>query len=144
VPYAVAGSDPEEGFSPTFREGSSAKAPASGIPAAAAAAALSAAERRKRRRKKVAEVKGRGYADAYLDYEDEPDGDAPSADEPRVSASTRGGGPMGFSGTADRPDAVAAGLTTVSTDAFDGGPVVPMLPTSWESEQDRPEGGSRN
>ncbi|MEV3903366.1 PPE family protein [Mycobacterium sp. NPDC050551] len=144
APYAVAGSDPEEGFSPTFREGSSAKAPASGIPAAAAAAALTAAERRKRRRKNVAEVKGRGYADAYMDYEDEPDGESPSADEPRVSASTRGGGPMGFSGTAGRPDAAATGLTTVSTDAFDGGPVVPMLPTSWESERDDPEGGARN
>jgi PPE-repeat protein len=139
VPYAVANRDPDGGLSPTFREGTGASAPASGIPAAAAAAALSAAERRKRRRKKVAEVKGRGYADAYLDYEDEPDADAPPQQAPPVTASARGGGPMGFTGTAGKADTAATGLTTLSDDAFGNGPVLPMLPNTWD-----PEGESQN
>ncbi|BBY18177.1 PPE family protein [Mycolicibacterium litorale] len=148
VPYAVRGADPGEGFTPTLRDSASAKAPAGDIPAAAAAAAAaSAAARRKRRRRKVAEVKGRGYADAYMDYEDDPD--EPPVDEPRVAASTRGAGPMGFTGTAPTADARATGLTTLSPDAFGSGPVSPMLPGGWNPDGEpgptgeEPEGGSR-
>jgi PPE-repeat protein len=149
VPYAVRGGDPGEGFTPTLRDSTSAKAPAGDIPAAAAAsAAAAAAARRKRRRRKVAEVKGRGYADAYMDYEDDPD--EPPVDEPRVAASARGAGPMGFTGTAPgAADARATGLTTLSPDAFGTGPVSPMLPGTWnpdgEPEQsgENPEGGPR-
>ncbi|WP_193044754.1 PPE family protein [Mycolicibacterium baixiangningiae] len=148
VPYAVRGGDPGEGFTPTLRDSASAKAPASDIPAAAAAAAAaSAAARRKRRRRKVAEVKGRGYADAYMDYEDDPD--EPPVDEPRVAASTRGAGPMGFTGTTPgAADARATGLTTLSPDAFGTGPVSPMLPGTWDPDGEPssgadPEGGPR-
>ncbi|MGE2713179.1 PPE family protein [Mycolicibacterium litorale] len=150
VPYAVRGADPGEGFTPTLRDSTSAKAPAGDIPAAAAAAAAaSAAARRKRRRRKAAEVKGRGYADAYMDYEDDPD--EPPVEEPRVvGASTRGAGPMGFTGTAPgAAGAHATGLTTLSPDAFGSGPVSPMLPGDWnpdgdpEPTGDEPEGGSR-
>lgn len=140
VPYAVRGGYPGEGFTPTLRDTTGAKAPAAGIPAAAAAAAsASAAERRKRRRAKVAEIKGRGYADAYMDYEDEPD--TPPAEEPRVTASTSGAGPLGFTGSAAKGDAQAAGLTTLSSDSFGNGPTSPMLPGTWDPED--PEGGPR-
>lgn len=138
VPYAVAGRDPWEGFSPTVRDTTGAKAPAATIPAAAAVAAASAAARRKRRRRQKDDIKGRGYADAYLDYEDEPDRDAPPAAEPRVAASARGAGPMGFTGTVSTGTTEASGLTTLAGDSFGGGPKSPMLPGTWDprSEDD--------
>lgn len=142
VPYVVPGGGPGPGASPTLREGTSAKAPASNIAAsAAAAAAASSLAKRKSRRKRGASVKERGYADAYMDYEPEPD--APeSAPRPqtRVSASSRGAGPMGFGGTVGTEGAdqsQAAGLTQLPEDPYGGGPVDPMLPGNWN-----PEGGS--
>lgn len=149
VPYAVRGDDPGgEGFTPTVRDTTGAKAPAADIPAAsAAAAAASAAARRKRRRKRAAEVKGRAYADAYMDYEDDPEPEPPHAGTPRVTASDRGAGPLGFAGTAGKGDGASTGLTTLSTDAFGGGPTSPMLPGTWHPEADppgdEPHGGSR-
>ncbi|MGE2833097.1 PPE family protein [Mycobacterium sp. SMC-4] len=133
-PYVVASRDPGEGFSPTVRDSTSAKAPSSGIPAAASGIAASAAERRKRRRRQKDDMGGRQYADISVDYEDEPDRDAPPAPEPRVSASQRGAGPMGFAGTVTKGDADAAGLTTLEGDSFGGGPKSPMLPSTWGSD----------
>ncbi|MCV7287535.1 PPE family protein [Mycolicibacterium wolinskyi] len=148
APYVVSGSDPGEGFTPTLRDKSSAQAPASGVPAAASGVAASLAARRRRRRKRGAEVEEHAYADAYMDYE------GPGADpapEPRtgVRASERGAGAMGFSGTAARSDAAAAGLTTLSGDSFDDRPVSPMLPGTWDPDAPNvippdPGGGSRN
>jgi PPE-repeat protein len=133
VPYVVAGRDPGGGFSPTVRDATGAKAPAATIPAAASGVAASAVERRKRRRRQKDEIKGRGYADAYMDYEDEPDEAPPGtpADQQGISASARGGGPMGFSGTVTRDRVEAAGMTTMGSDAFGGGPSMPMLPATW-------------
>lgn len=136
VPYAVANRDPGEGFSPTVRDSTGAKAPAATIPAAASGVAASAAARRKRRRKQQEDIKGRGFADAYLDYEDGPDQEQPPRTEPRVTASERGTGPMGFAGTVatgGKDTVEAAGLTTLAGDAFGGGPKAPMLPNSWGS-----------
>lgn len=140
VPYAVAGRDPEEGFSPTVGGSSSAKAPASGIPAAASGIAASAAERRKRRRRQKDEITGRAYADAYADYEPEADyepgpeaGDEPPVrQDPRIAAGERGAGRMGFAGTLAKDSEQAGGLTTLSGDAFGGGPKAPMLPGNWD------------
>ncbi|CAN3126623.1 PPE family protein [Mycobacterium sp. smrl_JER01] len=146
VPYAVAGRDPGTGFSPTVRDSSSAKAPAAGIPAAAAGVAASAAERRKRRRRQKDEITGRAYADAYADYEPEPDDEPPAPREPRITATGRGAGPMGFAGTVSRETERAAGLTALSGDAFGGGPKAPMLPTGWDADtepddhHDHPDG----
>lgn len=139
VPYAVAGPDPG-GESPTFREGSSAKAPAADIAAAsAAAAAASALAKRKARRKRGATIKERGYADAYMDYEPEPDPEPTAREQPRTTASSRGAGQIGFTGTVTESDSQAAGLTELSGDSFGGGPTEPLLPGDWN-----PEGGSRN
>ncbi|MDG4663177.1 PPE family protein [Mycobacterium sp. 236(2023)] len=139
VPYVIAGRDPGEGFSPTVRDTTGAKAPAATIPAAAAGVAASAAERRKRRRKQKEDIKGRGYADAYMDYEDEPEAEPPSRPEPRVTASARGAGPMGFSGTVSKDTEAAGGLTTLAGGAFGGGPKEPMLPGSWGAEEQEEE-----
>ncbi len=129
VPYVVAGHDPGEGFSPTVRDSTAAKAPAATIPAAAAGVAASAAERRKRRRRQKEDIRGRGYADAYMDYKDEPD---PPPTAQRITASTRGAGPMGFPGTVSTGTAEASGLATLAGDSFGGGPKSPMLPRTWD------------
>ena len=133
VPYAVAGGHPGEGFTPTLRDRTAAKAPAADIPAvAAAAAAASARDRRKARRRRTAIV--RDYGDEYMDMDTGVDEGPPSADEPRVAASTRGAGPMGFAGTAPKGTTEAAGLTTLPSDSFGGGPVSPMLPGTWNAD----------
>jgi PPE-repeat protein len=143
VPYAVAGPDPGPGPTPTLREGTGAKAPASDVAAsAAAAAAASSLAKRKARRRRGAAVTQRGYADAYMDYDpDEPE--APEASEhapqQRVSASSRGAGPIGFTGTTGKGDSEAAGLTELAGDSFGSGPTDPLLPGDWD-----PEGGSRS
>lgn len=126
LPYAVIGIDPGEGFTPTFREGSSAKAPAQGIPAAAAGVA--ARDKRRSRRKRTATMPEHQYADEVLDYDPGP------PEEPVVTASGNGSGAMGFTGTAARTDTVAAGLVTLPADEFDSGPTVPMLPNTWGPE----------
>jgi PPE-repeat protein len=44
---------------------------------------------------------------------------------------------MGFTGTAQRkPVAEAAGLTTLDTDEFGSGPTLPMLPGSWDQQDE--------
>jgi PPE-repeat protein len=142
VPYAVYGGHPWEGFTPTLRDKTVAKAPAADIPAvAAAAAAASARERRKARRKRGAIA--RDYGDEYMDLEaDSPE--PPPIETPRVSASTKGAGPMGFSGTVGQGTAEATGLTTLAGDSFGGGPKTPMLPGTWDSDSDSPNGEEEN
>jgi PPE-repeat protein len=132
VPYAVGGWDPGEGFTPTLTDKTAAKAPAADIPAvAAASAAASARERRKARKKRGAIA--RDYGDEYMDL-DADDSTPPPAEEPRVAASARGAGPMGFTGTAAKGTTEAAGLTTLQGDSFGGGPKSPMLPGTWDSD----------
>lgn len=126
VPYAIPGFDPGEGFTPTFREGTGAKAPAEGIPAAAAG--LPARDKRRSRRRRAATMPEHQYADEFLDY------DAGPPEEPLVAASSRGAGAMGFGGTAAKGDTDAAGLVTLLEDEFGSGPTVPMLPTTWDAE----------
>ena len=143
--YAVYGGHPGGGFSPTVRDSTSAKAPASGSSAAvASAAALSAAERRKRRRKKGGEIKDRAYADEYMDYDEDPAPREPRP-EPRVTASEKGAGPMGFTGAVPGEDSTAAGMAELTGDSFGNGPTNPMLPGSWNPDDpSAPEGGRHN
>lgn len=141
APYAVLGSDPEEGFSPTVGGKSSAHAPASGIPAAASGVAASLAARRKRRRKRGAALEDHAYADAYMDYE-QPDPDPAPRPQPRVRASESGAGTVGFTGTETKSDATAAGLTTLAGETYEESPASPMLPGSWAPGDS--EGGIRS
>jgi PPE-repeat protein len=140
VPYAIAGSGPDGGVSPTFRDGTGAKAPASDIAAsAAAAAAASSLAKRKARRKRAQPIHQRQYADAYLDYEPEP-GDTPPEPPSRLRASETGAGTVGFAGAAGSPGKSqterAAGLTELAGDSFGGGPKEPMLPRDWDQGGD--------
>jgi PPE-repeat protein len=133
VPYAVHGGDPGEGFTPTLREGTGAKAPAADVPSVAAASAAASAREKRRARKKRGAI-ARDYGDEYMDMDTEIDSGPTPVDEPRVTASTRGAGPMGFSGTAAAGTAEAAGLTTMPTDSFGSGPVNPMMPSTWDPD----------
>ncbi|KRD05817.1 hypothetical protein ASE48_16800 [Mycobacterium sp. Root265] len=142
--YAVYGGHPGGGFSPTVRDTTSAKAPASGSSAAvASAAALSAAERRKRRRKKGGEIKDRAYADEYMDYDEDPAPRGPRP-EPRVTASEHGAGPMGFTGAVPGEDTTATGVTELTGDSFGNGPTNPMLPGSWSPDDPSAPGGGQH
>jgi PPE-repeat protein len=132
VPYAIPGLDPGEGFTPTLREDTGAKTPAADIPAVAAASAAASARERRRARKKRGAI-ARDYGDEYMDMDTDLD-PGPPIEEPRVTASTRGAGPMGFSGTAATGTTEAAGLTTLQGDSFGGGPVNPMMPSTWDPE----------
>lgn len=141
--YAVYAGHPGGGFSPTVRDSTSAKAPASGSSAAvASAAALSAAERRKRRRKKGGEIKDRAYADEYMDYDEDPAPREPRP-EPRVTASEKGAGPMGFTGAVSREES-AAGMAELTGDSFGNGPTNPMLPGSWNPDDPSAPGGGQH
>jgi PPE-repeat protein len=142
VPYAVSGGDPGEGFTPILRDKTSAKAPAADIPAAAAAAAAASARQKRRARRKRGAI-ARDYGDEYMDMDDDLDTGPPPVQEPRVTASTKGAGPMGFSGTADKGTAQAAGLTTLAGDSFGGGPKSPMLPGTWASDSDEADSTKR-
>ncbi|MGO4447209.1 PPE family protein [Mycobacterium sp. 2YAF39] len=141
VPYAIPGAGPDGGVSPTFREGISAKAPASDVAAsAAAAAAASSLAKRKARRRRAQPIHQRQYADAFMDYEPDPEDGAPEEPRSRMRASERGAGTIGFAGAATTSEtAQATGLTELSGDSFGGGPKEPMLPGDWDQE-----GGTRD
>ncbi|MGW0161384.1 PPE domain-containing protein [Mycobacterium sp. NPDC003323] len=141
--YAVYGGHPGGGFSPTVRDGTSAKAPASGSAAAvSSAAALSAAERRKRRRKRGGEIKDRAYADEFMDYDEDPEPPLPRS-EPRIQAGDKGAGQLGFTGAVTDEQRTAAGMTELAGDTFGGGPTNPMLPGSWSPEDPPASEGGR-
>ena len=129
-PYVVGGPTIGAGMSlqaktqePTTRGGS--KAPA----AAAAIAAAARDQTRKRRRQRA---KQRGYGDEFMDMNVDvnPDWGAPTA-------SDRGAGPLGFSGTMAKSSDTAAGLATLHGDEFGAGPTMPMVPGTWGAD---PEG----
>jgi PPE-repeat protein len=136
--YAVHGGYPGGGFSPTVRDSTAAKAPASGSSAAvASAAALSAAERRKRRRKRGEEIKGRAYADEFWTTNRIRNRRSRNP-SPGAGLRTRRR-PMGFTGAVTGEQRTAAGMTELAEDAFGNGATNPMLPGSWNPAD--PEGG---
>ncbi len=75
----------------------------------------------------------RGHADEYMDMnvEVDPDWGAPAGGG--SAASDLGAGNLGFAGAARKETAAAAaGLTTLASDEFGGGPKMPMLPGTWD------------
>ena len=64
--------------------------------------------------------------------------DAGAGPEPAAETSTasgQGAGPLGFAGTGRRAAADATGLATLAGDEFGGGPSVPMVPRTWETDE---------
>ncbi|MET0896440.1 MAG: PPE family protein [Mycobacterium sp.] len=150
VPYAVQGIDPDPDPGPTLTEGDKARAPASDMAAVSSAAALAATQaRRKARRRRGAEIKDRGFRDEYLTMDDGPA--APPAEpqqttRPATAQSSQHGagtlGAAGLTGTQAKPGAAAAGMTSLDGDSFGNGPTSPMLPNTWNLDQDGGEGES--
>lgn len=129
-PYAV---PPGIGFGSgmTARARSSAKSKAPEPDSADVAAAASAREAARARRRRRAKRHDHGDEFLGMDIGVEPSWDAPSVGE--VTASDRGGGDLGFAGTAHKDEvAEAAGLARLAGDGYGGGPKVPMMPGGWD------------
>ncbi|WP_331713163.1 hypothetical protein [Mycobacterium kyorinense] len=101
--------------------------------AAAGTAATAVRGQQDRARRRRGSVTDRGHRYEYLDADDADDVVAepvtPLTDRPVPS--DRRSGPLGFTGTLPKSGAKAAGLATLASDEFGGGPSVPMLPESW-------------
>ncbi|ORV45414.1 hypothetical protein AWC00_05990 [Mycobacterium conspicuum] len=128
--YAVAGIDDwGPSFGPTLGGRSGAKAPAASIPASGSAIATSARARAQRRRRAALH----DHADEFADMDSDMNGQGVVPDF-GAQASDQGAGPLGFAGTAHNESvAQAAGLTMLAGDEFGGGPLMPMVPHTWES-----------
>ncbi|WP_059015390.1 PPE family protein [Mycobacterium sp. M26] len=133
--YAVAGPEPDDGPGPTFTEGSGSKAPVS--EAAPAAAVVAGQRTAARARRRAQQAKDRGHRDEYMDLDSGP-AESESTAPPSVTTSNRGAGPIGFSGTETRTRRaeVAAGLTELSAGTLDERPTMPMLPATWDTDDE--------
>jgi PPE-repeat protein len=135
--YMVGGIGPDGGAGPTLIDRRIDKAPGRYIPAAAAVGAVSRGKARVRRRRR-AEM--HDYADEFADI-DSDTGPGAEPEEASVLASDRGAGSLGFVGTVHKDTAAqAAGLATLSGNGFGGGPSMPMVPGTWDSELPEREG----
>ncbi|OBJ82459.1 PPE family protein [Mycobacterium asiaticum] len=132
-PYLVAPPGIGFGSGMTASASASAKKKASEPDSAAAAALSPAALRRQARLRQRKRTTQRGYGDEFMDMDVdvEPVFDGPPDDE-AATTSGQGAGQQGLAGTVPH-HAVgeAAGLTTLTDDAFGGGPTMPMLPNTW-------------
>ena len=131
-PYLV-GPPAGMGSSMSTSAGSSAKKKAPEPDAAAAPAAAASGEQARARRRRRAKQRGYGHEFMDMDVQVEPDW----AGRELVGAtvpSGQGAGTMGFAGTARGATAVeAAGLASLAGDSFGGGPLIPLIPGTWES-----------
>jgi PPE-repeat protein len=132
-PYLVGG--PTVGSGTGMSTGAQRKAPVPDIAATAAAAGASASGKERARRRRRAKARGYGHEFMDMNVHVEPDWGAAPGGEFAAStvASGHSAGPMGFAGTARSAAGIrAAGLTTLAPDEFGDGPVVPMVPGTWE------------
>lgn len=127
--YLVSGGH-AEGFGPTLIDRDRSSAPAAGLSALASAKAPSARAPVRARRRRRMEMKE--YADATMVLD--PDFSPPDAPATTSGASESGAGVLGFTGTAQRADARSTGLIRLRGDVFGDGPVVPLLPETWDQD----------
>jgi PPE-repeat protein len=119
------------GMSASARSSAKRKTPEAETAVEAAAAAAKKQARARRRRRAQQRAHGDEFADMNIDVD--PDWGVTS-----TVASDQGAGNLGFAGTVSKGRTQGAGLTTLSGDDFGGGPNMPMLPGTWDSET--PEG----
>lgn len=121
-----------EGFGPTLTGRDQSRAPAAGASAAVSARAPAARAPLRSRRRRRAQMKEYANATMTLDA-----AEARSPDETTTpTCSDSGMGGLGFTGTAQRSDAGAAGLARLRGNAFGAGPAVPLLPETWNDDSD--------
>ena len=137
-PYLVGG--PTVGGGMGMSSGAQRKAPEPDAAAVAAAAAAREAQRARRRRRAVMIDQHRGHRHEFLDADPETGVNAGQREAWADSAhpSGRGAGPLGFAGTVQKDAAKAGGLATLAGDEFGGGPALPMLPGTWEPDEQGP------
>ena len=128
-PYAVGppGIGVGSGMRTSASSGAKKKGSEPEVAAAAGTAAPKAARARRRRRAGL-----RGYGDEFMAMNVNVD---PDWGPPESASSDHGTGPLGFAGTVRKETVAAAGLTTLAGDEFGGGPTMPMMPGSWNSDQ---------
>jgi PPE-repeat protein len=128
-PYAVGppGIGVGSGMRTSASSGAKKKGSEPEVAAAAGTAAPKAARARRRRRAGL-----RGYGDEFMAMNVNVD---PDWGPPESASSDHGAGPLGFAGTVRKETVAAAGLTTLAGDEFGGGPTMPMMPGSWNSDQ---------
>jgi PPE-repeat protein len=101
-------------------------------PFAAAAAAVAPEPRRSRRRRRAGM---RGYSHEFMEININVDPDWGGPDSGPTATSDRGAGPLGFTGTERKTASAATGLATLADDEFGSGPVMPMLPGTWNADE---------
>jgi PPE-repeat protein len=138
VPPYVVGPPPGIGVGSGMRTsaGSSAKRKSPQAETAAAEAAAAAKEQARARRRRRAQQRGHGDEFADMNIDVDPDWGVAS-----TAASDQGAGNLGFAGTLSKGRTQAAGLATLSSDEFGGGPNMPMLPCTWAPEVPEGKGG---
>ena len=111
--------------------------------AAAAAAAVAREPRRSRRRRRAGM---RGYAHEFMEMNISVDPDWGGPESESTATSDRGAGPLGFAGTVAKSVSAATGLATLADDDFGGGPVLPMVPATWNAghNSEAGRGGERD
>ena len=102
-------------------------------PFAAAAAAAVAREPRRSRRRRRAGI--RGYAHEFMEMNFNVDPDWGGAESGSTATSDRGAGPLGFTGTVRKRAFAATGLATIADGEYGSGPVMPMVPGSWTTDE---------
>jgi PPE-repeat protein len=102
--------------------------------AAAAAAAAGARGQLRSRRRRRAGI--RGYAHEFMEMNINVDPDWAEPQGGSTATSDRGNGPFGFAGTVRKRVSAAAGLATLDGDDFGGGARLPMVPGTWNADQD--------
>ena len=77
----------------------------------------------------------RGYAHEFMNMNINVDPDWGEPHSGPVATSAHGAGPLGFTGTERKTASAATGLATLAKDEFGSGPVMPMLPGTWNADE---------
>jgi PPE-repeat protein len=101
--------------------------------AAAAAAAVGSREQLRSRRRRRAGIRGYSHEFMEMNINVDPDWDGPHSGS--TATSDHGAAPLGFTGTVRKRVLAATGLATLDDDDFGGGPVMPMVPATWNAGQ---------
>ncbi|MCV7309593.1 PPE family protein [Mycobacterium paraffinicum] len=100
---------------------------------AAAVSAAAAKKKARARRRRAGTATDRAYRYEFMDLDEDPGVGGEDMDTVRDSG--QGGGPLGFAGAAAKSGInQPAGLATLTRDGLSDGPTVPMMPSSWGSD----------